>query len=144
MSEQRRRLAASGATLFLVGALTGLWAAAALTGKVVVPIPHLALATHLNAVLGALWQIAVALTLDLLAYQDRGRTRLCWLTAIPAWGNWLITVGASLLGVRGIAFTHDPRNNVIAVLLDLFVVLPTLAAGAMWAWGFRGRASAQR
>src|SRR5690348_15298844 len=114
MSEQRRRLAASGATLFFMGALTGLWSAAALTGKVVVPIPHLALAAHLNAVIGAVWQIAVALTLDFLWYGERGRARLCWLTAIPAWGNWLVTLVASFLGVRGIEFTGDARNNAIA------------------------------
>jgi hypothetical protein len=30
-------------------------------------------------------------------------------------------------------------NNTIAVLLDLFVVLPALVGGFAWAWGFGGR-----
>ena len=48
----RRRASASGAILFALGMLTGLWSAAALTGKVKVGIPHLALAAHLNGLLG--------------------------------------------------------------------------------------------
>lgn len=98
----RRCLAQAGAWLFAIGMVTGLWAAVVLTEQVKVPIPRLALAAHLNAILGGLWLIVVASTLDLLRYGDRGRRRLAWLVMIPAWGNWLVTLVASALGVPGL------------------------------------------
>jgi hydroxylaminobenzene mutase len=135
----RRRLTCSGAWLFAVGLVTGLWTAAVLTGKVAVPVPRLALAAHLNGLLGGLWLIAVAATLDMLRYGPTGRTRLAWVVAVPAWANWLITLIASGLGVTGLEYTRDTANNVVAVLLHSLVVLPSLAGAAAWAWGLGGR-----
>ncbi len=68
----RKRLASAGALLFLVGMLTGLWAAAALSETVVVPLPRIALVAHLNALLGGLWLLAVAWSFEFLHYSDRG------------------------------------------------------------------------
>ena len=135
----RRRLAWAGAWLFAVGMVTGLWAAAVLTEKVTVAIPRLALAAHLNALLGGLWLIAVASTLDLLRYGTTGRVRLAWLVTVPAWGNWLITLIASVLGVTGLEYTRDTANNAIAALLHSLVVLPSLVGASAWAWGLGGR-----
>ena len=135
----RRRLAAAGATLFAVGMVTGLWSAVVLTEQVKVPIPRLALAAHLNGILGGLWLIAVAWSLPLLRYGERGQRRLASLVMLATWANWLITLIASALGVRGLEYTRDPVNNVIAALLQLFVVLPALAGAGAWAWGFRAR-----
>lgn len=132
----RQRLAQAGAWLFLVGLVTGLWAAAVLTGAVTVPIPRLALAAHLNGLLGGLWLIAVAWTLDFLRYGERGRRRLAVLVLVATWGNWLITSIASVLGVRGLEYTGVLANDVIAALLQLFVVLPALAGAGVWAFGF--------
>ncbi|HEU4367239.1 MAG TPA: hypothetical protein VFV05_03305 [Methylomirabilota bacterium] len=135
----RRRLAGAGACLFAVGMVTGLWAAAVVTEKVVVTIPRLALAAHLNALLGGLWLIAVASTLDMLRYGPTGQRRLAWLVAVPAWANWLITLIASVLGVTGLEYTRDAANNVVAALLHSLVVLPSLVGAAAWAWGLGGR-----
>jgi hydroxylaminobenzene mutase len=135
----RRRLAWAGAWLFAVGMITGLWAAAVLTEKVAVAIPRLALAAHLNGLLGGLWLIAVASTLDSLRYGDTGRLRLAWLVTVPAWGNWLITLIASVLGVTGLEYTRDTANNAIAALLHSLVVLPSLVGATAWAWGLGGR-----
>lgn len=135
----RQRLAWAGAWLFAVGMVTGLWAAAVLTEKVVVTIPRLALAAHLNGLLGGLWLIAVASTLDMLRYGPLGRMRLAWLVAVPAWANWLITLIASVLGVTGLEYTGDIANDVIAALLHSLVVLPSLVGAAAWAWGLGGR-----
>jgi len=134
----RQHVVRAGAWLFAVGLLTGLWAALVLTGKVVVPIPRLALAAHLNGLLGGLWLIAVATTLDRQRYGLVGRRRLALLVIVATWSNWLITLIASVLGVRGLEYTADFRNNAIAVLLDLFVVLPALIGAFAWAWGFLG------
>lgn len=135
----RRRLVRLGAWLFVIGLITGLWAAAVLTEQVKVPIPRLALAAHLNGLLGGLWLIAVASTLDLLRYGDRGLRRLAWLVTTAAWGNWLITLVASVLGVRGLEYTNDPANNAVAALLQAFVVLPSLLGAGAWAVGLRPR-----
>jgi hydroxylaminobenzene mutase len=135
----RRRLACAGASLFVLGLLTGLWTGAVLTGTVTVPIPRLALAAHLNALLGGLWLIAVAATLDMLRYGATGRLRLAWVVSVPAWGNWLITLIASVLGVTGLEYTHDTANNVVAALLHSLVVLPSLVGAGAWAWGLGGR-----
>ena len=135
----RRRLAWAGAWLFAVGMVTGLWAAAVLTEKVTVSIPRLALAAHLNGLLGGLWLIAVASTLDMLRYGATGRLRLAWLVTVPAWGNWLITLIASVLGVTGLEYTRDTANNAIAALLHSLVVLPSLVGATAWAWGLGGR-----
>jgi len=139
MDVLRRRLAWAGAWLFAVGMVTGLWAAAVLTDKVTVAIPRLALAAHLNALLGGLWLIAVASTLDMLRYGTTGRLRLAWLVTVPAWGNWLITLIASVLGVTGLEYTRDTANNAIAALLHSLVVLPSLVGASAWAWGLGGR-----
>ena len=136
----QRRLARLGAWLFAVGLVTGLWSAVVLTEKIVVPYPRLALAAHLNGLLGGLWLSAVALTLDQRRYGLIGRRRLAALAALGAWANWLITLIASAVGVRGLEYTDDARNNAIAVLLHLFVVLPSLLAACAWAWGFGGSA----
>jgi hydroxylaminobenzene mutase len=88
--------------LFFIGMITGLWSAAAVTGQVAVDIPRLALAAHLNALIGGLWCIAVAWTFDYLCYGETWMRRLAILTAGPAWANWFLTVIASVLGVRGL------------------------------------------
>ena len=135
----RQQLARAGAWLFAVGMVTGVWAALVLTAQMKVPIPRLALASHLNGILGGFWLITVAWTLELLRYGETGRRRLAVLVATAAWANWLITLIASVLGVRGLQYTADPTNNVIAALLQVFVVLPSLLAAGVWAWGFGGR-----
>jgi (hydroxyamino)benzene mutase len=135
-----RRLAWAGAWLFAVGMVTGVWAAIVLTDRVVVQLPRLALAAHLNALLGGLWLIAVAATVDMLRYGPIGRRRLAWVVIVPAWGNWLITLIASILGVTGLEYTRgDPANNVVAALLHSVVVLPSLVGAGAWAWGLGGK-----
>ncbi|HEX8000488.1 MAG TPA: hypothetical protein VF528_19045 [Pyrinomonadaceae bacterium] len=135
----RRRLAAAGAILFLIGMVTGIWSAAALTGKVAVGMPRLALAAHLNGLLGGLWLVAVAWTFEFLSYDTKGLRRLAFAVAIPAWANWLITLIASFFGVNGLEYNSNRTNNVIAFLLQTLVVLPTLVGAGLWAWGFKGK-----
>jgi hydroxylaminobenzene mutase len=135
----RRRLAASGAWLFALGMVTGLWTAAVLTERVIVGLPRLALAAHLNALLGGMWLLLVASTLDMLHYGEIGRRRLAWIVIVPAWANWFVTLIASVLGVTGLQYTRDAANNAIAVLLQSLVVVPSLIGAFAWAWGFARR-----
>ncbi|MES1173150.1 MAG: hypothetical protein ABUL62_02385 [Myxococcales bacterium] len=131
-------MAARAVALLAIAMLTGGWAGVALSGKVVIPIPHLALAAHLNALLGSFWLLAFAFTLPMLSYGDRAKVRLAWLQLVPNYANWFVTLIASFLGVRGLEFTGDPANDVIAAALLALVVAPALIGTIAWAWGFRG------
>src|SRR5205085_918072 len=102
---------------------------------VTVGLPRLALAAHLNALLGGMWLVLVSATLDLLCYGEIGRTRLAWVVIVPAWANWLVTLVASVLGVTGLQYSHDTANNAVAALLHSLVVLPSLVGAFAWAWG---------
>jgi hypothetical protein len=132
-----RSLIACGAWLIAVSMLTGIWTAAALTQKFGVGDGKLALAAHLNALIGGLWLIAVAWSLDYLCYSEKGRRRIAWLISLSVWANWLVTLIASFLKVNGLDYNNDPKNNAIAFLLQTTVVLPALAGAIAWALGFR-------
>ncbi len=123
--------------LLVIAMLTGGYAGLALSGKVVIPIPHLALAAHLNALLGCFWLLAFSYTLPMLSYGEQAKERLAWLQLIPNYANWLVTLIASFLGVRGLAFTGNLANDAIAAALLALVVAPALLGTAAWAWGFR-------
>ena len=125
--------------MFFIGMVTGIWSAAALTGKVVVGMPRLALAAHLNGLLGGLWLLAVAWSFEFLHYGARGLRRLALGVSVPAYANWLVTLIASFIGVNGLDYTGQRVNDIIAFLLQALVVLPTLIASAFWAWGFRAK-----
>lgn len=140
----RKRLAMAGALLVLTGLATGIWSAFALTGKVKVGIPHLALAAHLNAIIGGLWLIAVAWTFEFLHYGDRGQRRLAIGFGVSAWSNWSVTLLASFLGVSGLEYTGNRANDAIAFLLQALVVVPGLIASGFWVWGFRDSAGKQK
>ncbi len=72
----RRTLMARGAVLIAVSMVTGIWTAAALTQKFGIGDGKLALAAHLNALIGGLWLIAVAATLEYLHYGETGQRRI--------------------------------------------------------------------
>ena len=138
----QKRLAKAAAALFAIGMLTGFWSGAALAEVVKVPIPRLALAAHLNCLMGCFWLLGVAFTMPMLNYSDKGKERLAKLTLVPAYGNWAITLLASFLGVRGINFTGQRANDFIAVLLFAFVVGPAVAQSFTWVYGFIKKPSA--
>lgn len=133
----RRALMARGAALIAVSMVTGLWTAAALTQKFGIGDGRLALAAHLNALIGGLWLIAVAVSLEYLSYGETGRRRLATLITLTVWANWFVTLIASFLKVNGLDYNSDPKNNAIAFLLQILVVLPGLIGSVAWAWGFR-------
>lgn len=132
-----KKFAFTGALLFTVGLFTGLWSAIALTGQIAVKMPRLALASHLNGLVGGLWLIGISHTLPFLSYKEKQQKRLFYLSVTPTWANWAITLLASFLGVQGLTYTHDSSNNAIAFLLQLLVVLPSLIAGVYWIRGFK-------
>jgi len=139
-----RALMSRAALLFFLGMVTGLWAGVVLShgraiGIDLPPLQHerLALGAHLNALLGAFWLLALASTVEHTRFGDVGRRRLAQAVTVACFGNWAITLLASLLDVRGLDFGGGPRNQAIAGLLQALVVLPSLAASAAWAVGLR-------
>jgi (hydroxyamino)benzene mutase len=140
MSERERLQRATGlagAALMVIGMLTGFFVSAAMTGKAPADA-HAALASHLNAVLGALWVVAVALTLPWLRYSIVGCRRLAQITFVANFANWLITAWKALWHVAGVDLVGEAHNDTIFGLLAVFVVVPALAAAAGWLFGFTG------
>ena len=130
------RLAAWGALLFLLGALTGGYAASAMAGWVPADV-HMALGSHVNGLLGALWLAGLGWSLGFAQLSD-GQVRVMAVSAIvAAYANWFITGLKALWGVHGVVFGGGTANDLVAVGLHVFVVLPTLVSAALWAWGLR-------
>src|SRR5450755_3943440 len=85
-----KQLTLNAAVLMAIGLLTGIFVAAAMVGKANAD-PHAALASHLNALLGCFWMVAVAYSMPMLRYGEQGQRRLVWLTTLPNYANWIIT-----------------------------------------------------
>jgi (hydroxyamino)benzene mutase len=131
-----RLMAHAAAWLMLVGLLTGGYVAAAMTGKVPAD-GQMALAAHLNALLGTFFLLGVAWTLPMLRYGPVGQRRLAWLFITASWANWGVTCVKAWLRVAGIDFIGQTANDAIFITLNATVVLPVLAATAAWVYGFR-------
>src|SRR4051812_12928077 len=101
-SPAARQLTLNAAVLMAVGLLTGIFVSAAMTNKVDADA-HAALASHLNALLGCFWMVAVAFSMPMLRYGPTGQLRLAWLATVPNFANWIITALKSFLKVAGVA-----------------------------------------
>jgi (hydroxyamino)benzene mutase len=131
-----RLMAHAAAWLTLLGLLTGGYVAAATTGKVPADA-HMALASHLNALMGAFLLLGVAWTLPMLRYGAVGQRRLAWAFILANFANWGVTAVKAWLRVSGVDATGEPVNDAVFGVLTLSVVLPALGAAAAWVYGFR-------
>jgi hydroxylaminobenzene mutase len=145
-SPLQRTLMFRAALLFALGMVTGLWVAVVLThgqaaGITLPPVKYerLALAAHLNALMGTFWLLGLASTIEHTSFTDAAKARLALLSSIAAYGNWGVTLLASFLDVRGLDFGGDLRNKLVAGLLQALVVIPTLLSSGLWAYGLRPR-----
>jgi hydroxylaminobenzene mutase len=120
----------------LLGLLTGGYVSSAMTGKIPAD-PHMALAAHLNALMGTFFLLGVAWTLPMLRYGAVGQQRLAWLVIVANFANWAVTGVKALLRVKGVDFMGEPANDAIFLTLTATVVLPSLAAAGAWVYGFR-------
>ena len=131
------RLAArNAAVLLLIGLATGGLVSAAMTGRVDAE-PGAALASHLNALLGAFWVLGVGWSLQFLRYGPVGQRRLVWATTVPNVANWAVTAFKAFWKVKGIDAVGEVKNDTIFGLLTALVVLPALGAAAAWVYGFK-------
>ena len=134
----QRRTAAAGAALLVVAFATGGLLAAAMTNKLDADVPEI-VAAHLNAILGCLWLVALAVTLPLVGFGPAGKRRLVLATVLPAYANWLVTTVKAFLHVRGVDLTGDHANDAVFAVLNVFVVLPSFAAAIAWTYGLARR-----
>src|SRR5690349_3022293 len=134
MTNVQRQAAFLGAVLLIISFATGGLLAMAMTGKVSADA-HGILSAHLNALFGCFWLCAVAFTLPLTRFGETGAKRLVWLTAAPAYGNWIITVVEAFLHVLGVGLNDNASNNGVFAALNVFVVLPSFASAVVWAYG---------
>jgi hypothetical protein len=134
----QRRTAAAGAALLVLAYATGVLAASAMTHGVDADGREL-VAAHLVATLGCLWLIALSLTLPMTRFGEIGRRRLVWLTAVPAYANWLVTVVKSFFHVLGVGLTGDRANDTVFATLGALVVIPSFVAAIAWAYGLFGK-----
>ncbi len=140
LSSPARSLTRNAAVLMAIGLLTGLFVSAAMTGKVNADA-HAALASHLNALLGCFWMVAVAYSMPMLRYGEVGLERLVWVVTIPNFSNWLVTAFKAFLKVPGVDLVGEGKNDLVFGLLTALVVLPSFAAAAAWVYGFFGKRS---
>jgi hydroxylaminobenzene mutase len=136
----QRLLGRWAALLTLGGLLTGLFAGAAMTGKVHAD-GHAALASHLNALMATFLLAAVGWTMPMLSYGEAGRRRLALVFIASSLANWLITAAKALLMVGGLDLIGAAANDGVFIALQVGVVLPSLAAAGAWVYGFRGSPS---
>src|SRR4051794_28479385 len=107
-----RVAARNAAVLLLVGLLTGGYVSFAMTGKVSAD-PHMALAAHLNCLLGAFWLLGLGWTLPMLRFEASAQGRLVWLTTVANFANWAVTVLKSLWKVSGVDAIGEAHNDTI-------------------------------
>ncbi len=131
-----RLMAHAAAWLMLLGLLTGGYVSSAMTGKVPAD-PNMALAAHMNALMGTFFLLGVAWTLPMLRYGPVGQQRLAWLVIVANFANWAVTGVKAWLRVTGVDFIGEPANDAIFLTLTATVVLPSLAAAGAWLYGFR-------
>ncbi len=131
-----RLMAHAAAWLMLVGLLTGGYVSFSMTGKLPAD-PQMALAAHLNALMGCFFLLGVAWTLPMLRYGAVGQRRLAWAVILANWANWAVTCVKAWLRVSGVDFIGQPVNDAVFGVLTLTVVMPALGAAAAWVYGFR-------
>lgn len=99
----------------------------------------MALAAHLNALLGGLWIAAIAVSLPHVALSASRLRQMCALVVGANWANWFLTLVGSVLGVNGLEYTGKPANDGLALALQVAVVLPALVGGIAWTYGLLRR-----
>lgn len=124
------------AILFVIGSATGGLVSLAMTQGIPLE-PGSTLAAHLNAYLGTFWMICVAWTLPRCRLNTKALKVLVVFVTAANFGNWAITLLKSGLHVRGLAFSGEPKNDAVLVLLLVCVVAPAFGASLLWAWGLR-------
>lgn len=136
IAASQRMLAFSGASLMVASLLVGILAAGAMSGTLPVD-GRMLLGAHLTGLMGVFFLFALAWSLPMVRYGQVGQSRLVWAVMTANWANLIIGTAKAPFGVHGVGYTEGAANNLVFVLLNVFVVVPTIAAAAAWAFGLR-------
>ena len=124
----------SASILILCALLTGLYMS--LVAMKISPADFsTVLSSHLNALLGSFWIVSVAYSLKFCQLSAQKLSLLSRTIIVANFSNWFITLIKAHLHVQGIQLTQQTSNNIILVLLSLFVVIPALIASIIWIQG---------
>ena len=134
MTYLQKKLSFAGSFLMFLGFLTGALVSAAMTHQINADSAFM-LASHLNALMGCFWCMGVAWTIPSLALSAQRVSLLSTLVIVATYANWGVTLVKAFLKVRGITFLGETSNDLIFITLTLSVVIPSLLAGGLWAWG---------
>jgi (hydroxyamino)benzene mutase len=134
MTYLQKKLSFAGSFLMFLGFLTGALVSAAITHQINADGAFM-LASHLNALMGCFWCMGVAWTVPSLALSAQRVSLLTTLVIIATYANWGVTLVKAFLKVQGITFLGETYNDLIFVSLTLSVVIPSVLAGGLWAWG---------
>ena len=127
-----RLLIKSAALLLLFGLLTGFYLSA-IAMKLVSADFGMALAAHLNALLGSFWILGVSYSLRHCHLSPVLLKRMSVLIIIANYANWIFTAIKAYLNVSAISWVEGHlSNNLILVSLTLFVVIPALTGTLLW------------
>lgn len=136
VESSQRALARAAAWLLFLGLVTGIYAAAGLSGML--PIDgRTALGAHVSALSGAFILFALAWTLPMLKRSDQALERIGLALIVATYGNWIVTAVKAVFHVAGVGLTASVANNVVFGILNVVVVFPALIATFFWATGFR-------
>ena len=134
MTALQKKLTFAGSFLMFLGLLTGALVSAAMTDQINANSGFM-LASHLNAITGCFWCMGVAWTIPSLSLSARRVSLLSTLVIVATYANWGVTMVKAFLKVQGITFLGETSNDFIFITLTLSVVIPSLLAGGLWAWG---------
>ena len=134
LKEKQHQLAKSASILIALGLGTGLYMSLVAMKVIEAEFPTV-LSSHLNALLGAFWLLAVGWSLPFCRLSLPQLTRMVQMIIVANYANWLITLIKAHLHVAGIQMTSNWTNNLVLIALTICVVIPALWGCYLWILG---------
>jgi (hydroxyamino)benzene mutase len=138
MPDQKRKLLWHGATLFLIGLLTGLIEQHFANVR-------MALAAHLEGVMNGTFLLAIGAIWNEVILTPRVKLVAYWAMLVGTYGNWVVTTLAALLGTAALSpitaagLGVEPWKEVLVTAGFVIVGLTIIVATVLLMWGLRGK-----
>jgi len=134
LNDISKRLALASAFLMMLGLFTGVYISMAMTNIIDANV-RMVVASHLNALLGGFWMLGVGWSLQWWGLDLKKASLMAWCLIVANYANWFITAVKALFDVHGVDFIGSNPNDIIVVLLGIFVVVPSFTGCGLWCWG---------
>ncbi|QOZ53377.1 hydrogenase [Bradyrhizobium sp. CCBAU 53338] len=142
MADEKRRLLWHGATLFLIGLLTGLVEQHFTNVR-------MGLAAHLEGVMNGTFLLAVGAIWNEVRLSARTKAVAYWALLIGTYGNWVVTTSAAVLGTAALspitAAEHEaaPWKEAMITGAFVFIGMAIILAAVLLLLGLRSAAKPQ-